>query len=441
MTTTTARQQLRALLTITLAITTGATVAALGPPAETPAAAQPATGPMVPLNLPAKPTIAGPKTVQPAVSDTCSNPKPAATHNHKLVVCLTTPPGTASATARTAAGTVTPNATVGSNCRLIKALWEIDRTTACIQSMGLTAEVRDPDTKDVIASQHFLVNQNIILNTNSPGFVENDTVTRDALSSDTIFTRMEVNFFARCDAPCQTNNPATTLFLPARGSSQNFSISYFGSPASGGSDMFNTHYSFAVVLLDEVLVSDTFTWNSPESIRCDDKLRPRLPGCVFSFWGPLLTLPVSVYGAAAINVAVGQSRLILPFGTQNSPLTRGDTSISDPNRNAVCDGSFFPSLLLVQNDSCDEYPFASTQQSAAQRGFTGVSCLEIMPLQKTGEWVIWLLNGDSANLNVHPCVRGHVNKDQNVAVGTAVSTMYTNYRMLTGDAYAVEVTL
>jgi hypothetical protein len=39
----------------------------------------------------------------------------------------------------------------------------------------------------------------------------------------------------------------------------------------------------------------------------------------------------------------------------------------------------------------------------------------------------------------HPCLRGHVNKDQNVAVGRAVQLMYTNYRMLTGDPYAVEV--
>jgi hypothetical protein len=448
MKTTIARHRPRALLAMTLAITTGAAVAAMEPVNATPAAAQPATGTMVPLNLPTTPGVAKPKQVQPVASDNCTSLKPTRTGTSKRVVCLTTTPNTAQAAASTqaAAGSVTPNAVVGANCTLVKSSWEIDRTTACIQSWGITAEIREEPGGPIIATEHFSINQNIILNTNSPGFVENDTIKRDTLPQAKYSPtgRINASIFARCDAPCQANNPVVNVLLPSAlstGNSKDFSFSYFGNPTPGSSNSFNTHYSLSLQFLDDALVSDTLSWSSPESIRCDDMLRPRSPGCVFAFWGPLLTLPVSVYGAAAVNVAVGQTKLIQPFGTSVAvPLTRGSPAITDPNRNAICDGTFFPSLLLVQNDSCDEFPFASTQQSAAQRGFTGLSCLEIMPLQKSnGEWTIWLMNGDTGKLNVHPCVRGHVNNDQNVAVGRAVQTMYTNYRMITGDPYGVEV--
>jgi hypothetical protein len=449
MTPTTAKPRLRAVLTMTLMVATAAGVAATGPASAAPtttsgvqhatmsSTAAQALDTAVPVNLPIKPTAAAPKEVQPVVSDPCANRKPAATGVSEPVVCLTATPNDAPAPTQAAVGSVTPNTVVGSNCKVKTAVWQIDRTTACIRSWGVTAEIREDPRGPVVGKQHFLVNQNIILNTNSDGFVENDTIVRDSASGEFSTSRLQVIFGTNCSSSCQTHDPVVSINLLTIGSSQDFSASYFDQPLPGKSDTFNIFYTLNVIFLDFPLRSDSLVWTSPEPIRCDDMLRPRSPGCVFPMWGPLLNLSVSVYGAAAVNVAIGQRYLAQPFGTQASPLTRGDPAVSDPNRDAICDGTFFPSLILVQDDSCDEYPFASSQQSGAQRGFTGAACLEIVPLKKSnGEWVIYVAHG---NIGVHWCLRGHVPNGQNRAVGTAVGTMYTNYRMLTGDAYAIEV--
>jgi len=110
-------------------------------------------------------------------------------------------------------------------------------------------------------------------------------------------------------------------------------------------------------------------------------------GCVVPDFVPLLTLPLSVYGSAALNVWIGEHFLPgTPGLTPATPLTRGDPAQTDANRAAVCSG-FQPFLVLVANDSCDEYPFASTQQSGGALGLTGSNCLEALPFAlANGNW-------------------------------------------------------
>ncbi|NJP46848.1 hypothetical protein [Actinacidiphila epipremni] len=419
--------------------TPGRTAAASPSVART-GAASAAGAAVVPLNLPAKPTTKKPKQVKPVASSTCptsgAHVKQNAAQAGKPVVCLTADPIAVSASTQTAAGSVTPKTFVGSNCLNKTGVWEVDRTTACIKSWGLTADIRYPNGP-VIGTQHFLVNQDIILNTNGPGITEQDTITRDHGTGEFAADWVIVHFASSCGSKCLTNNPANAISLPNIGSTADFTLSYSDAPALGQKDTFDTFYNLSMDFLDQLVGSDSISWSSPEAIRCDNMLAPRSPGCVFPQQGPTLNLSVSVYGAAAVNVAIGQKYLNQPYGTVAAPLTRGNPSVTDPNRDAICDSSFFPSLILVPNDSCDEYPFASSQQSGAQRGFTGASCLETIALQKSdGSWVIYLLHG---NVGAQPCERGHVPNDLNRAVGTAVGTMYTNNRMITGDAYIVEV--
>jgi hypothetical protein len=149
--------------------------------------------------------------------------------------------------------------------------------------------------------------------------------------------------------------------------------------------------------------------------------------------------------AAAMNAYVGE--LYLP-GTPGlsdaTPLTRGNPANSDPNRAVTCAGfNAFPAgnIYGVTSDSCDEYPFASSQQSGGALGIAGSSCLEIVSAQGTnGSWTFSMLNRYSA---VYPqvCLRGHVNSTLNSSVGSLeLNPLYINDRMMIGDPYTVQVT-
>ena len=159
---------------------------------------------------------------------------------------------------------------------------------------------------------------------------------------------------------------------------------------------------------------------------------------------PTVVLPLSVYGAAAMNAYVGE--LFLP-GTpglsSTTPLTRGDPANTDPNRTQICTGfTALPAgnLYGVVNDSCDEYPFASSQQSGAVFGVAGQNCLEIVPTQNAnGTWTFKFRNMYTASYP-QVCVRGHVNNDQNTSVGRALQSVYVANRMMIGDPYTVQVT-
>ena len=58
---------------------------------------------------------------------------------------------------------------------------------------------------------------------------------------------------------------------------------------------------------------------------------------------------------------------------------------------------------VVVSDSCDEYPFASSQQSGGARNIPGSSCLEIVATQDgTGAWTATYFNTP----NNQACLRG-----------------------------------
>jgi hypothetical protein len=153
-------------------------------------------------------------------------------------------------------------------------------------------------------------------------------------------------------------------------------------------------------------------------------------------WGPVLSLSLATYGAAAMNVYIGERFLKgTPGNSPGTPLTRGDPARTDPNRTAVC--NTFTPLSTVPDDSCDEYPFASSQQSGGALGLTGAACLQVKPFQQAnGIWTWTFLNTYTLT---QACQVGHVNNTLNSNVGTALGTMYTTNRMLIGDPYVVQV--
>jgi hypothetical protein len=219
-----------------------------------------------------------------------------------------------------------------------------------------------------------------------------------------------------------------------------------GQPLAQAPDTFNTSYSYVALPPSITLLGGPDTWTSPLPIRCDNNTPGFTnPGCVVPGYPPNLILPLSKYGAAAANALVGETNLPgTPGLSAQTPLTRGDPANTNVNRGITCSG--FAALppgntYGVVSDSCDEYPFASSQQSGGALGIPGSSCLEIVPKQDAnGKWTAINLN---TYTHAYPqvCLRGHVNSILNSNVGSqALNPLYTLNRMMIGDKYTVQVT-
>jgi len=98
--------------------------------------------------------------------------------------------------------------------------------------------------------------------------------------------------------------------------------------------------------------------------------------------------------------------------------------------------------LQVSTDSCDEYRFASSQESGGALGLTAADYIEVLAVQgANGQWFLWRAPGlQNKTLGTSRCLRGHVPNALSSGVGSALDAMYTNERMLIGDPYTVRVT-
>jgi hypothetical protein len=428
-------------LALALAVGTGAGLAAW-PASATPRAVPTATlaadtgRTLVPLKLPTG-QAAKPVVIRPVVSGTCAavraHLRQYAARHIVTVSCVTVTPEAAPAPARTGEQLAVPMAAVNPLCASTSGAWVINRTNECIQNFGVVYLVIDEGT--VLGTAYFSVNQSIATSTNSNTITENDTITETSATAEAN-TEGTMQFTPQCGSACAVLN-GTSTFSIGPGQSKTLQISYRDSPATGNQDKFTTSYiaPFSVPGAPSI---NSAQWSSPGTIRCDNQLAGRSVGCVFPAYVPPLVLSVATYGAAALNALIGEHDLAgTPGLSAATPLTRGDPTQTPGNSDAICDKTFYPAPWLIPTDSCDEYPFASSQQSGAQLNLTGEDCMEIVPVNINGTWSVYFLNRD---VLPQRCLRGHVPLAQNTSVGGPLSSLYTLNRMLLGDPYTVVVT-
>lgn len=179
---------------------------------------------------------------------------------------------------------------------------------------------------------------------------------------------------------------------------------------------------------------DSVSWanissSQPASVRCDSLSYPRggAPGCINSDATPWMTgyyyTSSDTHGQAAGHIKSAQQALPdhwglrqlagydsqgrITFSLQGTPLERigGHPELTQQNRNAACAG-FVP---VDSDDSCDEFPFASTYQGAA-------------------------FIGDPTRRSV-----AHVPRDENSLGGAILQQFYSKNRVIDGDKFYVTV--
>lgn len=390
---------------------------------------------------PAEPTTK-PDIVPTATADTCAAVLPHlddyAARGLKQVSCVKSGSTVSSPLAHTGAVPA-----IGFPAACANNRWVVTRNEICnLSSVRLWNSV-DTKTGVVVATWTFLVSQDIRLSTTSGVITESVTFDFAAATGTATGLPATIVWISACGSPCAvTSVPNLTFTVPMTGS-RSFTITYRDNPAAQAPDTFSTAYSYDIVIPTFPPSLGPDRWTSPLPFRCDNNTPSFTnPGCVVPGYTPNLALPLSKYAAAAMNVFVGEGLLAgTPGKDARTPLTRGDPARTDANRGVTCGG--FAALppgnrYGVVSDSCDEYPFASSQQSGGARNIPGSSCLEIVATQDaTGAWTATYLNAPSNPA----CLRGHVNSVLNSLVGSqALNPLYTANRIMVGDPYTVQVT-
>jgi len=224
------------------------------------------------------------------------------------------------------------------------------------------------------------------------------------------------------------------------------------------------------------LVDGTSTFSQTETGglygRCDNRVAvTNTQGCVDENFTPTFYPSYALYGASADMVNFAENNIPPYYGNQFSPTPTPlhrlqSTTQQTTNRNVICDGSFTQDAAMTaalapytinparpEADSCDEYPFAGTYESGAmQTGAdgqpkpfvtTGANCWQGTAVQSgsTGiepaDWNVMLLDSMTTTTQ---CIRAHIPRQLNSALGGAYGNFVQQQRLLDKEAFWVFVT-
>jgi hypothetical protein len=319
---------------------------------------------------------------------------------------------------------------------------KFDRTAVC-WTFGIKFTFRRG--RVLIGTLKTVLVQSILLNPRGRAWTEHDTVIAAVPSGTT--APVEVLLTASCDSPCH----AVAHFSGVVRVGLTGTVDYTDDIAKNHDHQTPTFYVLdydAPPYIPEGVVP----WTSPISYRCDNSLAVKnSTGCAFPQFTPTLVLSRRQYGASAAMIQWAQQNMSAHWGLRGSgkELTRqADDKVAEENRKKICDSTFTPIAGIGapnDSDSCDEFPFAKTNQSgAAQLGNrTGAACAQLEAVRtshagtEAEQWnSIKVLH---ANLNA-PCVRGHIPLRLNDGAGGAYGVLVQSARLINDDAFWLAVT-
>jgi hypothetical protein len=288
--------------------------------------------------------------------------------------------------------------------RCAPKLGDYNRNNACAAD-GANIDVYDTESGDFVGSFSFVMYQGIHLRVKATSFTEDDQVTQFAVVTGAV-PPISMEFSASCAKPCHaaTHFPRGALLAIGVGGT----VSYTDSVAKGGTDETAPHYVLDLTSAGYTLVSTEgppFIYSFPIDFRCDYALPGKRAGCVFPRFTPTLTTMTKLPDIAK-NIEKAQ-RGPGQYGKPGSkhPLHRlVNEAQQDKNRNQVC-GKVRGAP--PKGKTCDEYPFASTEEGGTK-----------LP-EKDRSWA-W------------------VPKGQQDSQGGLLSSFYSANRILNGDAFWVK---
>jgi hypothetical protein len=334
--------------TILASITTTVAVSVAAVPAQ--AAAQ------VPLGAPvsAAQAVGGQRLGSVVIPDTCPQLErqlPAlARQGQRWAGCITPAPAPSVRPAATA-GVAAASIALPSWCTA--GSWWAQRTEICQGGTAASLTWKDASSGKVLGTAQFLILQDLQLSPLGRTFAENFELQVTSVTGQ--LPGATVNLAVSCGGTCTATSHFPNGSAIAQGSDITTAIDYSDSTAT-----VNTTTS-EYALTWGPGTTNPVTWPSP-SYRCDNLIPTQGAGCVSPDYIPTMTSMASLPNIAA-NIGDIQQAGPHHYGRKADglPLTR-NSSLYPKNRDAACP----PNAPRPDGKSCDEYPFATTDQGASQ---------------------------------------------------------------------------
>jgi len=233
--------------------------------------------------------------------------------------------------------------------------------------------------------------------------------------------RMEGNFV--CSGFCgivESNFPPTPVDTNQTQSVWGYAESGVG-PGQAGFGHIEVTFKFTHV--DDRTEPTPNTVLNGQDVRCDDMIGNRDRGCVIHTVWPVFGIPSWLYGVVSAHVQMAQESGI---PGEAFPLHRiTDQSRINKNRRTSCGNA--PTIPDLQ---CDEYPFASTREGAANRPTLGRTVF--FP-----SWDCQMPHlRERAGAGWSACmVPAWENRDAGIDLGV----FYADFRVIDGDPFFVEI--
>lgn len=322
-------------------------------------------------------------------------------------------------------------------CNVAMGQWYFTRLDAC-GSARLTYDVLDTRTKKKIGGATFTAKQEITLQAKSGAWKTDDSLKLDSAWGAAKGLRAAWKTECISGAACGAGSAWSGAQAIAVGKTLHGGTTHTWK-AGQNTQGFQTKTTVTITGAGQILLYPaTFQPPGKMTIRCDKIASGASTGCVFPSFTPTLMLPLQNRGQ--VNVAWSMQYLTDHWGWEGkgSPLTREmDEAVIKANRGKVCD-SAWKADPTVPDDSCDEFPFAATNQSGAQLNLSGKDCAQIRPDTPVGgRWTVSYVN-DTAGRR---CTIGHVPNKENGSVGGSLSLFYQNQRVLNDEKFWLAVGL
>ncbi len=324
--------------------------------------------------------------------------------------------------------------------------WYATRTMQCQIDPNVKYSYFSSDNK-LLGTALFATAQQLDLATTSLQWTETDQITMLS-STGTLPAGLGVSWTTNCSSSCTpgTTKPWTTAPISV---GQNLKSTYtLTDQPSTVYEYIDIDYQLRIGSPNAIDLLPPITWGGAE-VRCDNKISlPNNAGCVVPWYTPTLRLPRSEYGASADMIEWAQKNLSGHWGLRGTgqPLHRlqGETQ-SAGNRNIICGTSKFTKDPNVQDDSCDEFPFAGNYESGALNGIThGKDCAQVTAVRAdtTGDlatdWPTVTTVGTVTGSE--KCVRGHIPKALNTDAGGAYGAFVVRQRLADNDPFWLSIT-
>ncbi|MGV4926392.1 hypothetical protein K2224_15365 [Streptomyces sp. BHT-5-2] len=289
-----------------------------------------------------------------------------------------------------------------------------------------------PDNSVIGTAEGYLAIYSRLKSVTNANWREHVIVTLDKKSEK--IPAVQMNLQSTCIGQCTASAPLIgTLTNP--GDHLGGSIDYSSSVGQDSEALSRIHYHVELNILAPgvPLPTENNDWDGIQ-IRCDAKVSSS-PGCIIPEHLANVTVRESLYHAAAVTYEWAQKNLQKfgsnNFGTAEHPLHRGSGGKKEADRKRGITCRSFPDHPSVPDDSCDEFPFAMSNEG----GNPPSACVDILPQKVGGVWSVTVLHGDEATAR---CVRSHVTRVDNEGVGQReLSAAVNSDRILEGEAFQV----